>query len=139
VLSVTVEGDKHASQVTRGSIINKGDAIIKGGTQGIVAGHDGGEDQSALMGLTTAIYSYKNSHSHMMKSHDWLTQTHSTGMMCATRRGSENTGPRLLNCGSLGTRTQIRTRHMLDTLGVQTMSDSNVPSGQKLGLLKMYP
>jgi len=46
---------------------------------GSVAGHDGGEDQSALMGSTTAIYSYKNSHSHMMKSHDWLTQTHSTG------------------------------------------------------------
>jgi len=40
---------------------------------------------------------------------------------------------------SLGTRTQIPTRHMLDTLGVQTTSDSNVPSGQKLGLLKMYP
>ena len=43
-----------------------------------VAGHDGGEDPSALMGSTTAIYSYKNSHSYMMKSHDWLTQTHST-------------------------------------------------------------
>jgi len=40
---------------------------------------------------------------------------------------------------TLGTRTQIPTRHMLDTLGVQTTSDSNVPSGQKLGLLKMYP
>jgi len=40
---------------------------------------------------------------------------------------------------SLGTRTQIPTRHMLDTLGVQTTSDSNVPSGQKLGLLKIYP
>jgi len=40
---------------------------------------------------------------------------------------------------SLGTRTQIPTRHMLDTSGVQTTSDSNVPSGQKLGLLKMYP
>ena len=35
---------------------------------------------------------------------------------------------------SLGTRTKIPTRHMLDTLGVQTTSDSNVPSGQKLGL-----
>ena len=40
---------------------------------------------------------------------------------------------------TLGTRTQIPTRHMLGTLGVQTTSDSNVPSGQKLGLLKMYP
>jgi len=40
---------------------------------------------------------------------------------------------------TLGTWTQIRTRHMLDTLGVQTTSDSNVPSGQKLGLLEMYP
>jgi len=40
---------------------------------------------------------------------------------------------------TLGTRTHIPTRHMLDTLGVQTTSDSNVPSGQKLGLLKMYP
>jgi len=40
---------------------------------------------------------------------------------------------------TLGTRTQIPTRHMLDTLGVQTTSDSNVPSGQKLGLFKMYP
>jgi len=40
---------------------------------------------------------------------------------------------------SQGTRTKIPTRHMLDTLGVQTTSDSNVPSGQKLGLLKMYP
>ena len=40
---------------------------------------------------------------------------------------------------TLGTRTQVPTRHMLDTLGVQTTSDSNVPSGQKLGLLKMYP
>ena len=40
---------------------------------------------------------------------------------------------------TLGTRTQIPTRHMLDTLGVQTTSDSNVPSGQKLGLLEMYP
>jgi len=40
---------------------------------------------------------------------------------------------------TLGTRTQIPARHMLDTLGVQTTSDSNVPSGQKLGLLKMYP
>jgi len=34
---------------------------------------------------------------------------------------------------SLGTRTQIPTRHMLDTLGVQTTSDSNVPSGYRLG------
>jgi len=40
---------------------------------------------------------------------------------------------------SLGTGTKIPTRHMLDTLGVQTTSDSNVPSGQKLGLLKIYP
>jgi len=40
---------------------------------------------------------------------------------------------------TLGTRTKIPTSHMLDTLGVQTTSDSNVPSGQKLGLLKMYP
>ena len=40
---------------------------------------------------------------------------------------------------TLGTRTKIPTRHMLDTLGVQTTSDSNVPSGQKLGLLKMHP
>ena len=43
------------------------------------------------------------------------------------------------NNKTLGTRTKIPTRHMLDTLGVQTTSDSNVPSGQKLGLLKMYP
>jgi len=57
-----------------------------------VAGHDGGEDQSALMGSTTAIYSYKDSHSHMMKSHDWLTQTHST------EKGDDNGagGPHLL-------------------------------------------
>jgi len=34
---------------------------------------------------------------------------------------------------SLGTRIQIPTRHMLDTLGVQTTSDSNVPSGYRLG------
>ena len=34
---------------------------------------------------------------------------------------------------TLGTRTQISTRHMLDTLGVQTTSDSNVPSGYRLG------
>jgi len=34
---------------------------------------------------------------------------------------------------SLGTRTKIPTRHMLDTLGVQTTSDSNVPSGYRLG------
>jgi len=34
---------------------------------------------------------------------------------------------------TLGTRTQIPTRHMLDTLGVQTTSDSNVPSGYRLG------
>ena len=34
---------------------------------------------------------------------------------------------------SLGTRTKIPTRHMLDTLGVQTKSDSNVPSGYRLG------
>jgi len=33
---------------------------------------------------------------------------------------------------TLGTRTQIPTRHMLDTLGVQTTSDSNVPSGYRL-------
>jgi len=46
-------------------------------------------------------------------------------------------GPRTLE-ETLGTRTQIPTRHMLDTLGVQTTSDSNVLSGQKLGLLKMY-
>ena len=50
--------------------------------------------------------------------------------------GSEFPG---MDVMSLGTRTQIPTRHMLDTLGVQTISDSNVPSGQKLGLLKMYP
>ena len=47
--------------------------------------------------------------------------------------------PRHSNNNTLGTRTQVPTRHMLDTLGVQTTSDSNVPSGQKLGLLKMYP
>jgi len=46
---------------------------------------------------------------------------------------------RIFTMFSLGTRTQIPTRHMLDTLGVQTTSDSNVPSGQNLGLLKMYP
>jgi len=46
---------------------------------------------------------------------------------------------RITGLVTLGTRTQIPTRHMLDTLGVQTTSDSNVPSGQKLGLLKMYP
>jgi len=34
---------------------------------------------------------------------------------------------------TLGTRTQIPTRHILDTLGVQTTSDSNVPSGYRLG------
>ena len=34
---------------------------------------------------------------------------------------------------SLGTRTQTPTRHILDTLGVQTTSDSNVPSGYRLG------
>ena len=38
------------------------------------------------------------------------------------------TGPQF----TLGTRTQIPTRHMLDTLGVQTTSDSNVPSGYRL-------
>jgi len=40
---------------------------------------------------------------------------------------------RLRNALTLGTRTQIPTRHMLDTLGVQTTSDSNVPSGYRLG------
>ena len=40
---------------------------------------------------------------------------------------------------TLGTRTKIPTRHTPDTSGAQTTSDSNVPSGQKLGLLKMYP
>jgi hypothetical protein len=34
--------------------------------------HSGGEKQSALMGSITTIYYNKNSHSHMMKSHDWL-------------------------------------------------------------------
>ena len=41
--------------------------------------------------------------------------------------------PSLLSQSSLGTRTQIPTRHILDTLGVQTTSDSNVPSGCRLG------
>ena len=36
---------------------------------------------------------------------------------------------------TLGTRTQIPTRHTLDTLGVQTTSDSNVPSGYRLGVM----
>jgi len=39
----------------------------------------------------------------------------------------------ILKGKALGTRTQIPTRHMLDTLGVQTTSDSNVPSGYRLG------
>jgi len=39
----------------------------------------------------------------------------------------------LLTLLSLGIRTQIPTRHILDTLGVQTTSDSNVPSGCRLG------
>ena len=43
----------------------------------------------------------------------------------------------VLGCGAyvftLRTRTQIPTRHILDTLGVQTTSHSNVPSGCRLG------
>jgi len=40
-----------------------------------------------------------------------------------------------LKVDTLGTRTQIPTRHILDTLGAQTTSDSNVPSGYRLGTL----
>jgi hypothetical protein len=37
-----------------------------------VEGHGGGEDQSVLMGSLTTIYRNKDSHSHMLESHDWL-------------------------------------------------------------------
>jgi hypothetical protein len=42
--------------------------------QGYVEGHGGGEDQGVLMASLTTIYKNKNSHSHMIKSHDWLKQ-----------------------------------------------------------------
>jgi hypothetical protein len=36
----------------------------------LVEGHGGGEDQGVLMASLTTIYRNKNSHSHMIKSHD---------------------------------------------------------------------
>jgi hypothetical protein len=40
----------------------------------LVEGHGGGEDQGVLMASLATIYRDKNSHSHMIKSHDWLKQ-----------------------------------------------------------------
>jgi hypothetical protein len=39
-----------------------------------VEGHGGGKDQGVLMASLTTIYRNKNSHSHMIKSHDWVKQ-----------------------------------------------------------------
>ena len=39
-----------------------------------VGRHGGGAKASYIDGINTAIYYYKNSHSHMIQSHNWLAQ-----------------------------------------------------------------
>ena len=51
-------------------------------------------------------------------------------------------GPTIARCPdekALGARTPITSRHMLNTLRIQSLNDHNVSSGRKSDTFKMYP